>query len=260
MTATSPAARPADAFAGASAVLFDLDGVLTPTAVVHERAWQELFDGYLGNVPEAQPYRESDYFDHIDGKPRFDGVRDFLASRNIVLPEGPSYDDPAHEDLLVRALALDLTFEPRYQGHSTIKDVAIELGQNWDRLGPVAASAPAPLGAVDFGPFDRAVTAVAGLPELCTDRSDGFYEHLLEILPEMASVSAMSQQSCIAVPPAAATACAVELRDSSLTSAAAIRAPSLAKATLIARPSPPPAPRTSAVLPEISRSIRLLLH
>jgi beta-phosphoglucomutase family hydrolase len=81
---------------GASAILFDLDGVLTPTAIVHERAWQELFDGYLQDVPGADGYRESDYFDHIDGKPRFDGVRGFLASRNIVLPEGPLDDDPAH--------------------------------------------------------------------------------------------------------------------------------------------------------------------
>jgi beta-phosphoglucomutase family hydrolase len=87
----------ADVLAGASAILFDLDGVLTPTAVVHERAWQELFDGFLKSVPEAPGYRESDYFDHIDGKPRFDGVRDFLASRNIVLPEGPADDDPAHD-------------------------------------------------------------------------------------------------------------------------------------------------------------------
>jgi len=81
---------------GAAAILFDLDGVLTPTAIVHERAWQELFDGFLKTVPEAPGYRESDYFDHIDGKPRFNGVRDFLASRNIVLPEGPLDDDPAH--------------------------------------------------------------------------------------------------------------------------------------------------------------------
>jgi len=81
---------------GASAILFDLDGVLTPTAIVHERSWQELFDGYLQDMPEAAGYRESDYFDHIDGKPRFDGVRDFLASRSIVLAEGPADDDPAN--------------------------------------------------------------------------------------------------------------------------------------------------------------------
>lgn len=84
---------------GASAILFDLDGVLTPTAAVHERSWKQLFDGYLQGVPGAESYRESDYFDHIDGKPRFDGVRDFLASRSIVLPEGPSDDDPASNTL-----------------------------------------------------------------------------------------------------------------------------------------------------------------
>ncbi|MEJ1192627.1 HAD family hydrolase [Pseudarthrobacter sp. CCNWLW207] len=81
---------------GASAILFDLDGVLTPTATVHEQAWQELFEGYLASQPEVDGYRESDYFDHIDGKPRFDGVRDFLSSRGIVLPEGPTDDDPTH--------------------------------------------------------------------------------------------------------------------------------------------------------------------
>ncbi|MEJ1178035.1 MULTISPECIES: HAD family hydrolase [unclassified Pseudarthrobacter] len=81
---------------GASAILFDLDGVLTPTATVHEQAWQELFEGYLASQPEVAGYRESDYFDHIDGKPRFDGVRDFLSSRGIVLPEGPTDDDPTH--------------------------------------------------------------------------------------------------------------------------------------------------------------------
>ncbi|MBT2531017.1 HAD-IA family hydrolase [Arthrobacter sp. ISL-48] len=81
---------------GASAILFDLDGVLTPTATVHEQAWQELFEGYLSSHPGVARYSESDYFDHIDGKPRFDGVRDFLASRGIVLNEGPVDDDPAN--------------------------------------------------------------------------------------------------------------------------------------------------------------------
>ncbi|MCU1435548.1 MAG: haloacid dehalogenase [Pseudarthrobacter sp.] len=76
----------------ASAILFDLDGVLTPTATVHEQAWKELFEGYLTTRPDVPGYREEDYFDHIDGKPRFDGVRDFLASRGIVLPEGSTSD------------------------------------------------------------------------------------------------------------------------------------------------------------------------
>ena len=79
----------------ASAILFDLDGVLTPTATVHEQAWKELFEGFLASRPDVTGYREDDYFDHIDGKPRFDGVRDFLASRGIVLPEGAPTDGTA---------------------------------------------------------------------------------------------------------------------------------------------------------------------
>jgi beta-phosphoglucomutase family hydrolase len=95
-TATDHTVRRLTAWTGASAILFDLDGVLTPTATVHEQAWQELFEGYLSSRPDVTGYSESDYFDHIDGKPRFDGVRDFLASRGIVLPEGPTDDDPAN--------------------------------------------------------------------------------------------------------------------------------------------------------------------
>jgi HAD superfamily hydrolase (TIGR01509 family) len=83
------------AWTSASAILFDLAGVLTPTATVHERAGKELFDGYLASRPDVPGYREEDYFDHIDGKPRFDGVRDFLASRGIVLPEGEEHSSTA---------------------------------------------------------------------------------------------------------------------------------------------------------------------
>ena len=55
------------------AVLFDLDGVLTPTADVHMRAWQQLFVDFLTRRGIRRPYVESDYFDYIDGKPRYDG-------------------------------------------------------------------------------------------------------------------------------------------------------------------------------------------
>ena len=92
------------AWTGAAALLFDLDGVLTPTAIVHEQAWQQLFDGYLAEAGHPEGYRESDYYDHIDGKPRFDGVRDFLVSRGISLPEqaaetGDTQDQPSVQGL-----------------------------------------------------------------------------------------------------------------------------------------------------------------
>ena len=76
------------------AVLFDLDGVITPTAEVHMRAWATMFGDFLTERGVEQPYTDQDYFDHVDGKPRYDGVRDFLASRDISLPEGTP-DDPA---------------------------------------------------------------------------------------------------------------------------------------------------------------------
>ncbi|WP_077488862.1 HAD family hydrolase [Sinomonas mesophila] len=91
-----------DLWTGTQAVLFDLDGVLTPTATVHELAWRRLFEGYLDEAGTGPAYADSDYFDHIDGKPRFDGVRDFLASRGIVLPEGPEDDSP--ESMTVHGL------------------------------------------------------------------------------------------------------------------------------------------------------------
>lgn len=74
------------------AVLFDLDGVITPTAEVHMRAWAILFDEVLRDRGVAEPYTDADYFAHVDGKPRYDGVRDFLASRGIELPEGSPSD------------------------------------------------------------------------------------------------------------------------------------------------------------------------
>lgn len=76
------------------AVLFDLDGVITPTAEVHMRAWRELFAPLLAGRPGVAPYTDADYYSHIDGKSRGDGVRDLLGSRGIPLPEGSREDHP----------------------------------------------------------------------------------------------------------------------------------------------------------------------
>ncbi|GAB2881323.1 HAD family hydrolase [Nocardioides pacificus] len=83
-----------------SAALFDLDGVITPTAVVHMHAWSAMFNGFLADAPEdlggdRSPYTDADYYAHVDGKPRYNGVRDFLASRAIELPEGTPDDAPS---------------------------------------------------------------------------------------------------------------------------------------------------------------------
>jgi beta-phosphoglucomutase family hydrolase len=82
--------RPVDSFA---AFLFDLDGVLTPTADIHQRAWKTMFDEFL--LPHGQPpFSDDDYLRYVDGRPRFDGVRTFLASRGVTLPEGDAGDPP----------------------------------------------------------------------------------------------------------------------------------------------------------------------
>jgi beta-phosphoglucomutase family hydrolase len=88
--------------AGVTACLFDLDGVLTDTAAVHEAAWAATFDAYLKARAERGgaafvPFTKQDYLDYVDGKPRPDGVRDFLASRGITLPEGDPDDAPGTE-------------------------------------------------------------------------------------------------------------------------------------------------------------------
>jgi beta-phosphoglucomutase family hydrolase len=75
------------------ACLFDLDGVLTRTAAVHRAAWGEVFDPLLASHGQP-PFSEADYLRHVDGKPRSDGVRDFLNSRGITVSEGSPGDSP----------------------------------------------------------------------------------------------------------------------------------------------------------------------
>ena len=85
------------------AVLFDLDGVITDTASIHAVCWKQMFDEYLQKraTQRGEAFRPfdpvEDYRLHVDGKPRFDGVRDFLASRGIRLPEGSPHDPPEAE-------------------------------------------------------------------------------------------------------------------------------------------------------------------
>ena len=86
-----------------TACLFDLDGVLTQTAKVHAAAWKEMFDAYLRQTSQrtGEPFRAfdpvEDYDAYVDGKPRYDGVRSFLESRGIDLPQGTPEDRPGAE-------------------------------------------------------------------------------------------------------------------------------------------------------------------
>ena len=112
------------------AVLLDLDGVITDTAKLHAACWKEMFDEYLQQraTKKAEIFRPfdiaTDYRLYVDGKPRFDGVRDFLTSRGIRIPEGGSDDSPQAETVgglgnrkneLVNKVIEDTGIEP-YQG------------------------------------------------------------------------------------------------------------------------------------------------
>jgi alpha,alpha-trehalase len=83
-------------------VIFDMDGVVTDTATAHARSWKLMFDDFLEKRSQVtgepfRPFTEQDYLVHVDGKPRDDGVRDFLESRGIDLPEGAPDDPPEAE-------------------------------------------------------------------------------------------------------------------------------------------------------------------
>ncbi len=84
------------------AVIFDLDGVITKTATVHSHAWKKMFDDYLKARSEKtdesfREFTQDDYLAYVDGKPRYDGVKSFLKSRNINIPFGTPEDNPGIE-------------------------------------------------------------------------------------------------------------------------------------------------------------------
>jgi beta-phosphoglucomutase family hydrolase len=108
---------------GVTACLFDMDGVVTKTAIVHAAAWKEMFDEFLRDwsAKNGTPFvpfdPNKDYDDYVDGKPRLDGTRSFLQSRSISLPEGSESDPPGTQtvwglsnrknELVLKVLARD---------------------------------------------------------------------------------------------------------------------------------------------------------
>jgi alpha,alpha-trehalase len=84
------------------AVIFDLDGVITDTASIHRAAWKQMFDRWLASRPPSagedhRPFSAEDYYREVDGKPRYDGVQSFLASRGISLARGEPSDPTTAE-------------------------------------------------------------------------------------------------------------------------------------------------------------------
>jgi beta-phosphoglucomutase family hydrolase len=154
------------------ACLFDLDGVLTRTAVVHAAAWQKMFDAYLRARAEQAPETflpfdpVSDYAKYIDGKPRYDGVRSFLQARAISLPEGHPADPPNAETIaglgnrkneIVQRMIAEDGVEP-YQGSVRFVEAARRAGL---RCAVVSSSGNA-----------REVMAAAGI--------EGYFEQVVD--------------------------------------------------------------------------------
>ncbi len=156
--------------------LFDLDGVITPTAEVHMRAWDRMFNDFLAGRAGQAPYTDDDYFAHVDGKPRYEGVEGFLASRDIELPYGDPTDAPESEtvcglgnrknDAFNRVLAEDGV--EAYPGSARLLE---ELERRGTPMAVVSSSrnAPAVLEAAGLTHYfrtvmDGAVAAERGLP------------------------------------------------------------------------------------------------
>ena len=99
------------------------------------------------------------------------------------------HDDEACIELLTRASLLQVLLEPEYRGQVTLRDVAIEFNQNWDRLGPLTHEKPGALSPLDFSGFDSAVERVINLPDRCSDPTDKLLALLVgDLIPAMSAV------------------------------------------------------------------------
>jgi alpha,alpha-trehalase len=153
------------------AVLFDLDGVITDTATVHEAAWRELFDDYLTRRPPAAgedhgEFTSADYRRLVDGKPRYDGVRDFLAARGIRLPWGDPADSPGTETVCGLGNRKQTLFSGRIADGVPVFGSAMTLVR---RLGDAGIA----VGVFSASRNCAAVLAAAGVADLFAVRVDG---------------------------------------------------------------------------------------
>lgn len=159
-----------DAF---DAWLFDMDGVLTKTASVHAAAWKQAFDEFLrheaarSGTPFVPFDPEDDYERYVDGEPREDGVRNFLASRGITLPEGSSDDPP--DARTVNGLGNrknGLVLEVMQREGVTVYDGAVVLVKRLRELG-------VRVGVVSASENTGAALKAAGIADLFDAQVDG---------------------------------------------------------------------------------------
>jgi beta-phosphoglucomutase family hydrolase len=190
---------------GVTACLFDLDGVLTQTAKVHAAAWKQMFDDYLRTRAQRtgeafvpfDPIREYDQY--VDGKPRHDGVRAFLASRGVKLPEGDSDDTPEAETIhglgnrkneIVLRLIHQQGVQP-YEGSVRYVEAAQAAGL---RRAVVSSSTNC-----------REVLAAAGIEGLFEEVVDGILAERQQLQGKPAPDTFLAAAKALGVQPASAT-------------------------------------------------------
>lgn len=159
--------------AGIRAALFDLDGVLTDTASVHKKAWKAMFDDFLRRRAESMgetftPFDlQTDYLTYVDGKKREDGVRSFLASRGIELPEGGPDDAPSRETVHGLGNAKNDMFQ------QILRTDGVEVFDGSRRYLEAAADAGLGIAVVSSSANTREVLELTGLARFVQHRVDG---------------------------------------------------------------------------------------
>lgn len=159
--------------AGIRAALFDLDGVLTDTASVHKKAWKGMFDDFLQRRAEHSgesfiPFDvQTDYLTYVDGKKREDGVRSFLASRGIELPEGDPGDGPRQETVFGLGNRKNDMFQ------EVLQTDGIEVFEGSRRYLEAAANAGLGIAVVSSSANTHQVLELTGLARFVQHRVDG---------------------------------------------------------------------------------------
>ncbi len=162
------------------AVLFDLDGVVTRTARVHAAAWKRLFDAYLKEHARRtertfQPFTDEDYQRFVDGRPRLEGIRCFLESRDLVLPEGTPGDGPEVDTVHGFGARKNAYF------HEALERQGVEVYPPAVRLLEQVRAAGFRTAVVTSSRNGEAVLKAAGLEHLFDARVDGVEAGRLEL-------------------------------------------------------------------------------
>jgi beta-phosphoglucomutase family hydrolase len=188
-----------------TACLFDLDGVLTQTAKVHAEAWKQTFDEYLRQRAQRgdEEFKEfdkvADYDEYVDGKPRYDGVRSFLASRGIKLPEGDPGDPPSTETICgIGNRKNDLVLK-------LIKEQGVEAYDGSVAYVKAARDAGLRRAVVSSSANCREVLIAAGIEDLFEARIDGIVAEQQHLAGKPAPDTFLAGAKALGVEPAQAT-------------------------------------------------------